>query len=374
MKKPLKILLFLLLALLLVVGAYVIYVFASYDRIEDNQVLDVNRPEQAASQEQQNSQTSPAEAAQVPVGETLSLTSWNIGFGAYTDDYSFFMDGGKYSRAFSKSDVVENLTAIGQELADFDTDFSLIQEVDIAATRSYQVDEREMLVDSLDADHSEYWTFAINYDSPYLFYPILEPHGASKAGIQTFSNYPIASALRRSLPIQTDIAKVLDLDRCYAINRLPAADGKELVLINLHLSAYTTDPTIADRQLQMLYDDMVKEYEAGNYVICGGDFNKDLLGNSPEIFGVSGEEYSWAQPLPKDDIPEDFRLIAPFDADHPVASCRNADAPWDPQTNFQVTLDGFLVSDNVTVLTSRVVDTQFAYSDHNPVQMQFRLS
>ena len=363
MKKPLKILLFVLLALVLIVGGYAIYVFASYDRIEDNQVLDVNRPAQTA-----------AGAAQVPTGETLSLTSWNIGFGAYTDDYSFFMDGGKYSRAFSKSAVVENLTAIGQKLADFDTDFSLIQEVDIAATRSYQVDESEMLVDSMDAKHSKYWTFAINYDSPYLFYPIMEPHGASKAGLQTFSDYAITSALRRSLPIQTDIAKVLDLDRCYAINRLPAANGKELVLINLHLSAYTTDPTIADRQLQMLYDDMVKEYESGNYVICGGDFNKDLLGNSPEIFGVSGEEYSWAQPLPKDAIPEDFRLAAPFDADNPVPSCRNADAPWDPRANFQVTLDGFIVSDNVTVLTSRVVDTQFAYSDHNPVQMEFRLS
>ena len=253
------------------------------------------------------------------------------------------MDGGKYSRAFSESAVVENLTAIGQELADFDTDFSLIQEVDIAATRSYQVDERAMLVRSLDADHTKYWTFAVNYDSPYLFYPILEPHGASKAGLQTFSNYAISSALRRSLPIQTDIAKVLDLDRCYCVNRLPAADGKELILINLHLSAYTTDPTIADQQLAMLYDDMVKEYEAGNYVICGGDFNKDLLGDSPEIFGVSGEAYSWAQPLPTEDIPDGFRLIAPLDPNNPVPSCRNADAPWDPQTNFQVTLDGFLV-------------------------------
>ena len=231
-----------------------------------------------------------------------------------------------------------------------------------------------MLVRSLDADHTKYWTFAINYDSPYLFYPILEPHGASKAGLQTFSNYAITSALRRSLPIQTDIAKVLDLDRCYCVNRLPATNGKELILINLHLSAYTTDPTIADQQLAMLYDDMVKEYEAGNYVICGGDFNKDLLGNSPEIFGVSGEAYSWAQPLPTEDIPDGFRLIAPLDPNNPVPSCRNADAPWDPQTNFQVTLDGFLVSDNVTVLTNRVVDTQFAYSDHNPVQMEFCLS
>lgn len=374
MKKPFKILLLVLLVLVLVVLGYVIYVFASYDRIEDNLTLKVNRPEQTAAQDVQTPQASQPQTAQIPIGETLSLTSWNIGFGAYTDDYSFFMDGGKYSRAFSESAVVENLTAIGQELADFDTDFSLIQEVDIAATRSYQVDERAMLVRSLDVDHTKYWTFAINYDSPYLFYPILEPHGASKAGLQTFSNYAITSALRRSLPIQTDIAKVLDLDRCYCVNRLPAANGKELILINLHLSAYTTDPTIADQQLAMLYDDMVKEYEAGNYVICGGDFNKDLLGNSPEIFGVSGEAYSWAQPLPTEDIPDGFRLIAPLDPNNPVPSCRNADAPWDPQTNFQVTLDGFLVSDNVTVLTNRVVDTQFAYSDHNPVQMEFCLS
>ncbi len=43
-----------------------------------------------------------------------------------------------------------------------------------------------MLVRSLDADHTKYWTFAINYDSPYLFYPILEPHGASKAGLRDF--------------------------------------------------------------------------------------------------------------------------------------------------------------------------------------------
>ena len=42
MRKPLKILLLVLLVLVLVVGGYVIYVFASYDRIEDNQVLDVN--------------------------------------------------------------------------------------------------------------------------------------------------------------------------------------------------------------------------------------------------------------------------------------------------------------------------------------------
>ena len=28
---------------------------------------------------------------------------------------------------------------------------------------------------------------------------------------------------------------------------------------------------------------MKEEYDAGNYIIAGGDFNKDLLGNSAEI-------------------------------------------------------------------------------------------
>lgn len=50
----------------------------------------------------------------------------------------------------------------------------------------------------------------------------------------------------------------------------------------------------------MLLSDMQSEYEKGNYCICGGDFNKDLLGNSEEVFGVSAGDYTWAQPLPEE--------------------------------------------------------------------------
>lgn len=81
--------------------------------------------------------------------------------------------------------------------------------------------------------------------------------------------------------------KLLDLDRCYSVSRIPTASGKELVLYNLHLSAYTSDGAIATEQLELLCADMLAEYEAGNYCVAGGDFNKDLLGNSPEIFGVA---------------------------------------------------------------------------------------
>ena len=38
-----------------------------------------------------------------------------------------------------------------------------------------------------------------------------------------------------------------------------------------------------------------------------------------------------------------------------------------------LTIDGFLVSENVEVLRSSVIDTGFAWSDHNPVEMTFLL-
>lgn len=354
MKTIFKLTVSLLLILILVIGGYAAYVFIDYYRIEDNLILS---PEGMSK-------------AEVPIGETLEMTSWNIGFGAYTAEYSFFMDGGEYSRGFSEEAVYENVVNMADELKKMDSQFYLIQEVDIDSTRSYHIDQKELLLEELSGKSS---TFALNYDSPYLFYPITEPHGKSLAGLLTLSDYTIQSSLRRSLPIQENLAKLVDCDRCYTVNRIEAENGKELIIYNFHLSAYTTDPTIANRQLEMLYEDITAEYNAGNYVICGGDFNKDLLGDSSQYFGVSGEDYSWAQSFPFDTLPEGFQLVAPLDPENPVPSCRNADSPWNPETNFQITIDGFIISDNITLVESNVVNMDFAYSDHNPVKMDFYL-
>ncbi len=122
----------------------------------------------------------------------------------------------------------------------------------------------------------------------------------------------------------------------------------------------------------MLSGVITEEYQKGNYVIAGGDFNMDLLQDSGSIFGVSGEDFSWAQPFPLATVPEGVTLVAPYDEANPVPSCRNADSPWNPETNFQITIDGFLVTDNVKVESCEVTDQQFAYSDHQPVQLKFK--
>ncbi len=355
MKKVLKILLIVLLALLLIAVSYLAYVFLAYHRIGDQTVT----PEGSASSKTPDR------------GREYRIVSYNIGFGAYESDYGFFMDGGTESWAWSKERLDANLKKIAGVLANEKADLYLLQEVDIGSTRSYQVDERPYLTDALTG---KTYAFAQNYDSPFLFYPVTQPHGASRSGIMTFSSFPIASSERVELPIETGFTKFLDLDRCYAKSRIPLVGGAELVLYNFHLSAYTSDGTIATEQLKILLADMGEEYRKGNYAIAGGDFNKDILGDSAKYFGASDIEYTWAQPIPEGTFDgTGVSLIAPLNGEKPVPSCRNADSAYH-EGQYVLTVDGFLVTGNVRVAGAAVIDTGFAYSDHNPVTMTFELN
>lgn len=265
MKKWVKIILCVLLALLLLAGGYVAYVFIDYHRIGDQMLTPVQSTDAARS---------------VDTNTAYTVVSWNIGFGAYEDDYGFFMDGGTESRAWSKERLTANMDAIAGYLKQQNADFCLLQEVDIGSTRTYHVDEREPLYAALFNKSS---VFCQNYDSPYLLYPLTAPHGASRSGLLTFSPANITAADRVELPVESGFMKLLDLDRCYSVSRVPVSGGGELVLYDLHLSAYTSDGTIATEQLALLLADMQAEYEKGSWCVAGGDFNKDLLGTPPSI-------------------------------------------------------------------------------------------
>ena len=355
MKKVLKVALCVLLALVVLAGGYFAYVMISYHRIGDQELT-------------VRSDTDEKIAAETD----YTLVSWNIGFGAYEPDYGFFMDKGTQSWAWSEERLRANIAGIADTLKEYDADLLLLEEVDTNSTRTYHVNELELLQNAL----TQYPTsaFAQNYDSPFLFYPITQPHGRSRSGIWTASKFAATSASRVSLPVETGLTKLLDLDRCYSVTRLPVENGKELCLYTFHLSAYTSDGKIATEQLELLLDDMQAEYEKGNYAIAGGDFNKDLPeGGSEQYFGVSTEGHNWAQPI-KRELFENrpLTLCAPIDEENPVASCRYADGPiHDGQ--LRVIVDGFIVSDNVSVAEARVLDDGFAHSDHNPVRLSFRL-
>lgn len=352
-----KIPLTLVAVVLAVVIIYLAYVFIAYNRIEDNTPIE---PQGAAK------------SAAVKLDTEYTAMTYNVGFGAYTPDFTFFMDGGDSSWAASKESVIACIDGAASVIKEHEVDFALVQEVDFDSTRSYHVDERDQLRAAF-PDYSS--SFAVNYHSPFLFYPFTQPHGASYSGLLTLSEATINSALRRSLPIATGFKKFLDLDRCYSISRIPAENGKELVIINLHTSAYGTDGDLQTQQMQMLFDDMKAEYDKGNYVIAGGDWNHDFTGDSKfklnDATPEDLEALSWCAEFPAQMIPDGFRRVTDY-ASGLRPSTRNTDIPYS-EDSFVVTLDGFIVSDNVETSFVDVIDTGFLYSDHNPVEMHFSL-
>lgn len=337
--------------IILVVLSYLLYVVLSYHRVGDNLTLEIEGDaENIAS-----------------VNTEISLLTYNIGFGAYSADYSFFMDGGEHSRALSKEAVLDNINGVMDVIASENCDLILLQEVDTDGTRSYHVNQKNLISEKYPRFDQ---VFAENYDSPYFLYPIHEPIGANKSGILTLSRFNINSSIRRSLPVENSLSKYFDLDRAYSVSFIKTDNGKKLVIYNVHLSAYTSDGTIADDQLKMLSEDMQAQYEKGNYIIVAGDFNKDLLGDSSKYFKRSEGEYNWAAALNNNLLPQGIKSYSGTNA----PSCRNAEAPFKGDgTDFVLSVDGALVSENIEVISCETVDTSFAYSDHNPVKLKFVL-
>jgi len=205
-----------------------------------------------------------------------------------------------------------------------------------------------------------------NYDSAYLFYPVTKPIGKAKSGIMTYSKYKIEQAERYRLPIETNFNKFFDLDRAFNVNILPIKNSnKKFVIFNTHMSAFIKDQKIQKEQLQTLFDKMQEYVDAGDYVICGADYNHALAGKAhPEL--------TWMKAFPTDHLTKGMRVVAPTNA----STVRSLDVPYDqknPKNTFGI-IDGFLVSDNIKALKVQTIDNQFKSSDHQPVTIDFQLN
>lgn len=348
------------LAFILIVVSYLLYVVCSYSRIADSLALSVA-----------NNRETVADGA----GEYTVMT-YNVGFGAYSPDYTFFMDTGvmrdgtkttgKYGKAISADDVRKNTDGSVGVIQKYSPDFAIIQEVDYDSSRSYKVDQRAAFT-GIDGYGS---VFAENYHSSYLMYPFGDPHGKNNAGIVTLSKYKVEDSVRRSFPISGGFSKFTDLDRCFSVTHIPVGD-KTLSLISLHMSAYDKGGVIRKKQAEMLKGVLQEEYDKGYYVIAGGDFNQDLIGNL-EKFASEQQIPEWVATYDENDLPQGFSIATDFHST--VGSCRGADVVWKRDWTYTCVIDGFIVSDNIAVKKAEIIDNDFAFSDHNPVLLTFEFN
>lgn len=382
-KKLLKLFLLLIIFVVVVAAGYVGYILLTYSRIADNQVLEVNK--QSSNEK-------------VELNTNYTITTYNIGFGAYSQDYTFFLDSGVeldgtptagyYSTAKSKDEALFNTNGAIETIDNINPDFAFFQEVDTDSTRSHHINQYEMIKEKFleyDSVH------ASNFHSAFLAYPFYDMHGIANAGISTFSKYKIQSGLRKSFTISTSLSKFFDLDRCFSISEVNVSNNKKLCLVNVHMSAYDEGGVIRAAQRKELNDYLEKAYNEGHYVIVGGDFNHDLLTYNPEYSyttsNIPFNEYinqrkpEWLQYMftleDQNPVPNNYSIVATDNA----PTCRGADVEWEIGKGYATTIDGFILSSNIEVVSKETIVTtngnkgleHFAYSDHDPVKMTFKL-
>ena len=293
----------------------------------------------------------------------FSIFSWNIGYGGLDSSMDFVMDGGTKVNPRSKKQVQDNLEVIADTIAEYPSDFYFLQEIDYKSRRSFRINEIDYLLPDITTK-----VFARNFVCKCIPYPwpIL---GRMESGLAMMTDYRIESAKRVQLPIPFKWpVSMFNLKRCLEISYVPInGSDKKLVLVNLHLEAYDDgEGKIAQRE--MLIKTLKEEYDKGNYVIAGGDFNHWFPGTDA-VYGTT--EGLWVPAyLDQSDVPEGWS----FAYDSSVPSCRSIHAPYDGSDNWQFYLiDGFILSPNVELVDVHTYDHGFEHSDHNPVQMTVKL-
>ena len=306
----------------------------------------------------------------IDASNELHLVTWNTGYGALDEREDCYWDGGKGAYGESKEVVQENIDALKKKVDELDPDIFFLQELDLDSKRSYYIDELASFIETF--KETEYNnTFARNFKAGFVPLPLYQMTGKVDAGIATFSKYQMTGSERIQLPIPFSWPmKLFNLKRCLLISRMPI-DGsdKELVMINLHLEAYSDGEGKA-KQLKMLMDVMKEEYEKGNYVVAGGDFNQTFSTTNHEKYPKKDD---WVCPVIDASEYPDFT----FKMDDTYPTCRSLKTPYvnvDKSTFQYYMIDGFIVSNNITINEIETINLDFKNTDHNPVSMKISLN
>ncbi|HEY9116040.1 MAG TPA: endonuclease/exonuclease/phosphatase family protein [Bacteroidales bacterium] len=293
--------------------------------------------------------------------DTLVLMSWNIGYAGLGKEMDFFYDGGKKVRP-SKEMARKYLDGIKSFVQSQDSvDFILLQEIDLKAKRSYKMNEVKEMAE---AAGKRSLFFAINYSVPFVPVPITQPMGYVEGGMVSFSDFFPSEATRFAYPlIAPRPDRLFLLDRCFILTRFPLKNGRDLVVINTHNSAFVSDSLLMAEEFEILKVKMLEEYAVGNYVIAGGDWNANPPNFLPEG-DYNGNKFAVC------DIRMNEKTMPAtwvWAVDASVPTNRYNDKAFVKGENRTTTLDYFLVSPNLGIIFTQTVDLGFEDSDHNPV-------
>lgn len=307
--------------------------------------------------------------------DTLTLLTWNIGYGGLGAESDFFyadgrifLSGGMMIRP-PEEVVDKNIAGFLETIQAQPADIYLLQEVDQEAKRSYYNNQYES-IGALLPGHERH--FGTNLLTAYSPVPLFEPwrtYGYTHSGLATYSRFGATKTTRLQLPGTFSWpSRLFLLDRCAMEHRYPVDNGKELIVYNIHNSAYDKDGAIKRQQTDYLKKRWLAEYGAGNYVVVGGDWNQVPPHFAANFFRPQ-VPVEGTPNIAADLMPADWRWIF----DPTVPTVRDTREIYAEKETFTGLIDFFLLSPNLRALKVNGVNLNFQYSDHQPVKLKLVL-
>lgn len=291
--------------------------------------------------------------------ETITVATWNLGYGGLGAESDFKVDGGKSYLPPDRGAVDKNVSGIVAELRKVSADVVIMQEVARASLLTRGADLVRAVSDALPGrDNAFSADFSIRFLPPAL---------SPKHGLYT--SVSVTGATREIVPLPLEPQYIFGLSRRLYhlhVTHIPF-DGGEWTIINLHLSAFDKGANVRLQQLQAAVDFAKSEYDAGRHVIMGGDWNLEFF--NPGRPTTTEEKYLfWIHPFPAAELPAGWKIVI----DEKSPSVRTNERPYKKGENYTTIIDGFVVSPNVEPLGVLTDDLDFQFSDHQPVTGKFR--
>ncbi len=293
--------------------------------------------------------------------EAVSLLIWNLGYAGLGEESTFIADGGKSILPPSRQIVQKNVNGIASFLHENNSDFFLLQEAAGKSRLIYNLDLWHKLTEKL----SQY-NFAHSPTVKIPWFPII---GRLHTGNAVFSIFRPEKIFRHNLPLEENGVLGIFQQKYNFMSARFNLSGRDqqLIVINLHLAAFDKDGIIRKKQLKKLKDFMLSEYEKGNFVVVGGDWNHSLT--ETNFPSTTKEKYLfWIHDLPADFTPQDWQWAF----DEAVPTVRTLERPYKAGENYTCIIDGFLLSPNLELLSIKGFDLQFKFSDHQPIKIEIK--
>lgn len=256
----------------------------------------------------------------------IKILTWNLG-SALCDEKYF---KGKYHLFGNNIKTIKsNIKNQINILKEVDADIYLLQEVSKPSIHNWFLNQYKRIKNNFREFNNNYLN---NYNIPLLIIN-------GKAVITKDENISDSFCIPFNSKILKNDIKISNKNNI--ITRIKIKK-KELVIFNIHLAPYGRQKELRIKQISYIFDKANDEYNKGNYVIIGGDWNMD-------ISKISNNGFIIAKP----DLP----------------TCRDINTPYMRKSKMN-SYDGFIYSNNIKLKDINVINN-FKYSDHCPVIADF---